>query len=106
MELKNCSEQEQKNWEIIFEKCREDAAFKQALVANPVQVLEEITGDKLDLHGFEYVITDKSDATKIYIDIPTDTENVELTDEQLELVAGGLCIVKSKVEITFKIQVK
>ena len=84
--------QEQKMFAGVIQKAWEDEQFKSSLMANPVAVFEEFTGHKINLpQGQTLVVKDQSDESTIYLNIPrkVDTDNLELTDEQLEMVAGG-----------------
>ena len=76
----------------------EDATFKNELLANPVQAIEALTGVKFQIPaGKEFVIlegdtkADYSDNSKIYYSFPSKESvfEVELSEEQLENVAGG-----------------
>ncbi|MEO0581438.1 MAG: TOMM propeptide domain-containing protein [Bacteroidota bacterium] len=84
-----------KNQKIIsqlFERSWADPAFKEKLVANPEDTIRAATGDSLDLpKGKTLVVVDQSDSSKVYLNIPAelDMDEIELTDEQLELIAGG-----------------
>jgi len=85
--------QEQKLYAEIVQKAWEDAEFKKELVANPVAAIEKITGKKLNLpEGKTFVVRDQTDESSIYINIPakSNVDNVELNEEQLEAVAGGI----------------
>lgn len=76
----------------IFEKVWEDPAFLTELVANPEQAIESFTGMSLSLPaGKQLVVVDQTDTTKVYLNIPPkpNMDEIELTDEQLELIAGG-----------------
>ena len=84
-----------KNQKIIsqlFERSWADPAFKEKLVANPEDTIRAATGDSLDLpKGKTLVVVDQSDSSKVYLNIPAELymDEIELTDEQLELIAGG-----------------
>lgn len=83
---------EQKLLGQVLQKAWENNQFKSELIANPLEAIEEFTGEKLILpQGQKLVVKDQSDESTIYLNIPrkVDTENLELTDEQLEMVAGG-----------------
>ena len=77
----------------IIVKCWEDENFKNELMANPLETLEKFTGHPVNLpEGKRLVVKDQSeDKDVIYLNIPAepDLENLELTDEQLELVSGA-----------------
>lgn len=90
------SQQEQERWGRIFDKCYEDETFKRALLSNPVQTIESLSGKPMNLNGAKLVITDQSDSTTVYINIPANQDSIQLTEDQLELVAGGgKCIISS-----------
>ncbi|MGF7217822.1 hypothetical protein GGR92_003999 [Spirosoma lacussanchae] len=82
----------EKHFAEIVQKAWDDAGFKNALVANPEKTIEDYTGVKMNLpSGLSFVAVDQSDESKIYFNIPRkqDESSIELTDEQLEMVAGG-----------------
>lgn len=83
--------QEQKTYGEIVQKAWEDADFKKELIANPVQVIENLTGKKITLPaGKTLVVRDQTDESTAYINIPARPEvDAELNAEQLEKVAGG-----------------
>ncbi|GAA4414955.1 hypothetical protein GCM10023187_45030 [Nibrella viscosa] len=84
--------QEQKMYAQVVQKAWEDAEFKAHLMANPIDAIEQLTGYTLNLsEGQKFVVADQTDKSTIYLNIPQkiDAENLELTDEQLEMVAGG-----------------
>ena len=84
--------QEQKLYGEIVQKAWEDAQFKSELMANPVEAIEKLAGQKLNLpQGKTLVVRDQTEETTVYINIPAkpNTEDVELNEEQLEIVAGG-----------------
>lgn len=80
----------------------EDAEFKKQLLDNPSKAIESLTGEKFELPtGKEFMVVDRNDDSKIYYDFPT-KESVmekELTDEQLEMVAGGAAVCSIKDQI-------
>jgi hypothetical protein len=83
---------EQKLYQDLVQKAWEDAEFKKELMTNPVEAIEKFTGVKLNLpEGKTVVVRDQSDASAVYINIPAkpDLNELELTEEQLEAVAGG-----------------
>lgn len=87
--------QEQKLYGEIVQKAWEDAQFKADLMANPVETIEKATGQKLNLpHGKTLVVRDQTDEATVYINLPAkpNTEDVELNEDQLEAVAGGIRI--------------
>jgi hypothetical protein len=85
--------QEQKLNAQIIQRAWDDAKFKSELLANPVEVMEKLTGRKLNLQeGQKLVVVDQTNESTVYFNIPkkVDLETLELTQEQLEMVAGGL----------------
>jgi hypothetical protein len=90
------TEQQQKSQELVnslITHSWEDTSFKNRLVANPVSAIEEFTGKKMNIPaGKTLVVNDLTDEGYAYITIPAkpDFDSLELSDEQLEMVAGGL----------------
>lgn len=86
--------QEQKTYAEIVQKAWDDADFKKELTINPVVAIEKLTGKKMTLpEGKTLVVRDQTDESTVYINIPSqpiNTADVELNEEQLELVAGGV----------------
>ncbi|WP_345270289.1 NHLP leader peptide family RiPP precursor [Nibrella viscosa] len=78
--------------EAVISKAWEDNIYRKELIADPIKAIEKLTGVKVELpEGKTLVITDQTDKSKIYVNIPAEPEieNMELTEEQLEAVAGG-----------------
>ncbi|WP_461055898.1 NHLP leader peptide family RiPP precursor [Spirosoma arcticum] len=78
--------------EVVISKAWEDANFRKELITDPVQAIEKLTGVKVAVpEGKSLVFLDQTDKSKIYVNIPAEpeVENMELTEEQLEAVAGG-----------------
>lgn len=86
---------EQRKQEIIqtvISKAWEDSNFRKELIADPVAAIERLSGVKIVLpEGKTLVIADQTDKSKVYLNIPAEPEmeNMELTEEQLESIAGG-----------------
>jgi hypothetical protein len=86
---------EQRKQEIIqtvISKAWEDSNFRKELIADPVTAIEKLTGVKIVLpEGKTLVIADQTDKSKVFVNIPSEPEmeNMELTEEQLESIAGG-----------------
>ena len=86
-------DQGQELYGSIVEKAWQDAVFKAELISNPKKAIESITKNKLNLpQNTNIIVDDQTDNSVIYLNIPRkiDLDNVELTEEQLESVAGGL----------------
>ena len=84
---------EQKLNSQVVQKAWQDLQFMKELVANPVGAIEELTGHKVSLpEGQKLVVVDQSDASTVYFNVPRkmNIESLELTEEQLEQVAGGI----------------
>ena len=85
----------------VVQKAWEDADFKARLVADPVATLEAFTGKPLNIPaGKTLVVRDQTDDSAVYINIPPSKsiEDVELTDDQLEAVAGGQSLTIIDIE--------
>ncbi len=84
---------EQKLNSQVVQKAWADPQFMKELVANPVKSIENLTGHKLSLpDGQKLVVVDQSDASTVYFNVPRrlDVDSLELTEEQLEQVSGGI----------------
>ena len=84
-----------KNQKIIsklLDKAWEDDGFKADLISNPEEVIKNATGEMFDLpDGKTIEVVDQTDPNKVYFNLSPkpDMDEIELTDEQLELIAGG-----------------
>jgi hypothetical protein len=77
---------------LILSKAWEDINFRKSLIADPITTIENLTGAKIILpDGKTLVINDQTDKSKVYVNIPSEPniEDIELTEEQLEIIAGG-----------------
>ncbi|MBB4807375.1 hypothetical protein HNP38_002679 [Chryseobacterium defluvii] len=84
--------QKQKLYTEIVQKAWEDATFKNELKANPLDAIEKLTGIRLNIpEGKTIVVQDQTDESTFYINIPAEQkmEDIELSEEQLEMAAGG-----------------
>ena len=85
-------EQFQELFNTLVNKSWADPEFKAELIRNPAATIEEITGRPVNTSsGKSIVVVDQSEPDVVYLNIPAkpDFENAELSDEELELVAGG-----------------
>tara|TARA_B110000211_G_C13568729_1_gene331057 strand:+ start:173 stop:508 length:336 start_codon:yes stop_codon:yes gene_type:complete len=85
--------QEQNLNSQVVQKAWDDAEFKKQLMANPVATMEKLTGEKVNLpEGQKLTVVDQSDESTVYFNIPkrVEIDNLQLTEEQLEQVAGGI----------------
>jgi len=102
---------EQRKQEIIqtvISKAWEDANFRKELIADPVTTIERLSGIKIVLpEGKTLVIADQTDKSKVYLTIPAEPEmeNMELTEEQLESIAGGKNSIWSSLIKTFNLDI-
>ncbi|OOV17411.1 TOMM propeptide domain-containing protein [Flavobacterium sp. LM4] len=77
---------------LIISKAWEDINFRKCLVSDPIKAIENLTGAKIVLpEGKTLVINDQTDKSKVYVNIPSEPniEDIELTEDQLEIIAGG-----------------
>ena len=77
----------------MVQEAWEDTVFKNELIANPVIAIEKLTGQKLNIpKGKTLVVRDQTEEATVYINIPASQkmDDVELNEEQLEAVAGGI----------------
>lgn len=76
----------------IISKAWEDLNFRKELIADPINTIQNYTGAKVILpEGKELIILDQTDKNKVFVNIPSepDFEDVELSEDQLEIIAGG-----------------
>ena len=86
------SRKEQEVLQSVLSKAWEDQTFRKKLIEDPVNTIENFTGVKIIMpEGKTLVVIDQSDNSKVYMNIPVepDLENMELTEDQLENIAGG-----------------
>ncbi len=93
--MKITQEQQKQGQELygqIVSKAWEDASFKEQLITSPVETIKTFTDGRINFpNEVSIVVEDQMDASTIYVNIPKkiDLENLELSEEQLELIAGG-----------------
>ena len=78
--------------QTVISKAWEDSNFRKELIADPVAAIEKLAGVKVVLpEGKTLIFADQTDKSKVYVNIPAEPEmeNMELTEEQLETIAGG-----------------
>ncbi len=78
--------------QTIVTKAWENQSFKEELIANPIDAIEQVTGERINLpEGKKLIVKDQTDESIVYINIPAklNLDDVELNEEQLEVVAGG-----------------
>lgn len=76
----------------LVEKAWQSPSFKDQLLKNPEAAIEEVTGKKASSNNKKIVVEDQSSDSIIYFNIPAEPklDELELSTEQLEIVAGGL----------------
>lgn len=75
----------------IVQKAWGDESFKKLLIENPIEAIEQVTGQPLNLNGRKLVVRDQTDPDTLFINIPAKNsmEDAELTEDQLDYVSGG-----------------
>ena len=84
--------QEQKLLQQVVNEAWNNADFKKSLIENPLEAIEALTGEKLNIpEGKTFVVNDQTDTSVVYINIPAEPtmEDLELNEKQLEAIAGG-----------------
>ena len=92
MELKSKIEKSQEILNSIYEKCWESENFKKELIVNPEKTIEKFTEGRFKLSQNDKLkVIDQTDDRFIFLNIPRkpNFDNLQLTDEQLEIVSGG-----------------
>lgn len=78
--------------QMVISKAWEDSKYKKFLLEDPIRAIEELTGVKVVVpEGKTLVVNDQTDKAMVHINIPPEPEieNMELSEEQLETIAGG-----------------
>jgi len=83
---------EQKILQRVLTEAWNNPTYKAELIANPTEAVKNLTGENFTLpEGKTLEVCDQSNVDKVYLNISPrpNFDNVELTDHQLEEVAGG-----------------
>ena len=84
--------QDQKFLETVITEAWNNPTYKAELIANPVEAIKSLTGMEVNIpEGKRLVVVDQTDTSVLNVNIPPqpNMDDVELTEEQLEVVAGG-----------------
>jgi hypothetical protein len=76
----------------VYDKCFSDSDFRNDLLLEPHKTLEEfyeLEAGTLDTLKFDFPVEDE----RMVIPIPPDLGEMELSDEQLDQVAGGAAFI-------------
>jgi hypothetical protein len=83
----------------LIEKCWKDPEFKKAVLSDPKGMLERHTGQKLP--ELIKILIHEEDANTLHFSIPPAPSNLtELSDDELERVAGGTDVIVTLATIT------
>jgi|SRR5215469_13852959 len=83
----------------LIEKCWKDPDFKKRVISDPKGMLEGHTGQKLPAQIKIFI--HEEDANTLHFSIPPAPSNLtELSDDELERVAGGTDVIASLVSAT------
>jgi hypothetical protein len=80
----------------VVQKAQKDKVFRAELINNPHQTLEKFSNAKGTIsRSVNIVVDDQTDESKQYLILPKkyEVDDFDLTDEQLEMIAGGEGIV-------------
>lgn len=92
MEITKDQESFQNDLASALNKAWEDPEFKNQFINSPLETLEKLTGNRPQFkNDTKMVVVDQSEPDTFYFNIPStpSLQDVELTEDQLELVAGG-----------------
>jgi len=77
---------------LIINKSLKDSKFKDSLILNPKEAINNCFDNKITFKDkIKLVVEDQSDENIVYLNIPRNVgaDNYELSEEELEKVAGG-----------------
>lgn len=92
MEVSKEQEEFKKDLATALTKAWENEDFKKALISSPKEAIESATGRPFNIKdNVNFVVSDQSKENTFYLNIPSkpDVNNMELSEEQLEAIAGG-----------------
>ena len=77
----------------VISECWSNPNFKDEFIAKPEEAIKTLTGKTVVLpDGIDSIqVVDESNPTTIYVNIPAEPnlDNVELSEQELEMVSGG-----------------
>lgn len=95
--------QDQKIVSQVLNEAWSNPAFKEELIASPIEAIKKLTGFTFQLpEGVErFEVVDQTNPSVLHINIPAEPnmEDVELSEAQLEVVAGGGSILPNPIDI-------
>lgn len=83
---------EERVLQMILKKAWSSRSFITLLVNNPIPVIEALTQHKISIpRGKKLIVSDQTNPNVLYLNIPPKElfEDIELSEKQLEKVAGG-----------------
>lgn len=76
--------------EPLVQRTYGDPVFKEEFITHPKEVIRRETGLEVDLpDNWRFVVNDQSNPFSLYIHLHVREDDIELTDDELEVVAGG-----------------
>lgn len=88
-------EQQEKGAKLLQTLTQEswkNSTFKEQLINNPVETIGEVIGKQLKGFDKKIIVEDQTDESVIFLNIPAQPkmDELELTEEELEQIAGGI----------------
>lgn len=88
------SKEQKRVMDQVINEAWNNPKFKKELIDSPIEAIERFTGKKVTLPNgrSKMQVVDQTDPNCSYLNIPAkpNLENVELNEEQLEFIAGGV----------------
>jgi hypothetical protein len=100
------SQEHQKQGKLLHDKliakAWESASFKEQLINNPEDTIKNLADEKIVFpEANKLIVEDQTHIDTIYLNIPKklNLNDFELTDEQLEVVSGGIVAATAGVTL-------
>ncbi len=94
MKLEHQINNNQDLFSALVSKSWQDESFKSNLIKSPIQTIENFIGKPVEFtHGRkQIVVEDQTNENIVYFNIPShpNLDELELTEEQLEMLSGGV----------------